>query len=272
VLQGVTLSVEPGHSVAIVGPSGSGKSTILRLLVRLYDVKSGKVLLDSIDVKDLTQASLRGAVAVVPQDTVLFNDTILSNIAYGRPTASREEVIKAAEMARLSEAIMRMPAGYDTMVGERGLKLSGGEKQRVAIARAFLRAPRLLICDEATSALDTATEQGIMTSLNELAAGRTSVFVAHRLSTIQRCDKIIVMSNGVVVEQGTHDDLMAARRVYYDMWEAQAAAQEELEKVTVASLASIDVPADAHTHLHCGSGSHGHQVGERQSLGAGVNQ
>eukprot|EP00891_Asterochloris_glomerata_P006206 jgi/Astpho2/6206/e_gw1.00088.34.1_t len=242
VLRGVSLRAAPGQSVAIVGSSGSGKSTILRLLVRLYDAAEGSVILDGIDVKDLKQASLRSAVAVVPQDTVLFNDTILNNIGYGRPEAPEDEIIKAAEMARLSDAIARMPNGYSTMVGERGLKLSGGEKQRVAIARAFLRNPRLLICDEATSALDTATEQGIMGSLNELAQGRTSVFVAHRLSTVQQCDKIIVMSEGVVAEQGSHLELMAAGGLYAQMWETQAAKEEELSRVSVASFSSVDFP------------------------------
>lgn len=257
VVGGVSLSVEPGQSIALVGPSGSGKSTILKLLMRLYDVNSGSILLDGIDTRDLQQASLRAAVAVVPQDTVLFNDTLLSNIAYGKPSATREEIVQAAEMARLTEAIGRFPDGYDTMVGERGLKLSGGEKQRVAIARAFLRAPRLLICDEATSALDTATEQGIMGSLDELASGRTSVFVAHRLSTVQRCDKIVVMSGGVVAEQGTHEELMAARRIYFDMWEVQKAADAEAEKVCCAPFGSCDDPAVSGLGLAGSNGKHG---------------
>ncbi|KAL3155600.1 hypothetical protein ABBQ38_010855 [Trebouxia sp. C0009 RCD-2024] len=258
VVAGVSLTVEPGQSVALVGPSGSGKSTILKLLMRLYDVTSGSINLDGIDARELQQASLRAAVAVVPQDTVLFNDTLLSNIAYGKPSASREEIVQAAEMARLTEAIGRFPDGFDTMVGERGLKLSGGEKQRVAIARAFLRAPRLLICDEATSALDTATEQGIMGSLDELATGRTSVFVAHRLSTVQRCDKIIVLSNGMVAEQGTHEELMAARRIYYDMWEVQKAADAEAEKVleSLSSFSSYDDPDTTGSNLQSGNGKH----------------
>ncbi|EIE23470.1 ABC family transporter: mitochondrial ATM1-like protein [Coccomyxa subellipsoidea C-169] len=214
VLKGVSLRVEPGESCAIVGSSGSGKSTLLRLLVRLYDAQSGSVQLDGIDVRELQQSSLRGAVAVVPQDTVLFADTILRNIRYGRPDATFQEIERAAEMAQLKRVIDGMPDGYNTIVGERGLKLSGGEKQRVAIARAFLRGPRLLICDEATSALDTATERSIMASLEELAVGRTSVFVAHRLSTVQRCDKIVVMADGQVVEQGTHEELMRAGQVH----------------------------------------------------------
>ncbi|BDA47349.1 Iron-sulfur clusters transporter atm1, mitochondrial [Coccomyxa sp. Obi] len=243
VLKGVSLKVEPGQSCAIVGSSGSGKSTLLRLLVRLYDCQSGSIQLDGIDVRELQQSSLRRAVAVVPQDTVLFADTILRNIRYGRPDASFDEIEKAAEMAQLKRVIEGMPEGYNTVVGERGLKLSGGEKQRVAIARAFLRGPRLLICDEATSALDTATERSIMTSLEELAQGRTSVFVAHRLSTVQRCDKIVVMADGKVVEQGTHEELMKAGHVYYDMWEAQAAAEEFHEQCVPEQLEPV--PLDA---------------------------
>ncbi|GMH35638.1 hypothetical protein BSKO_03506 [Bryopsis sp. KO-2023] len=222
VLQGVSLHIDAGQSVAIVGSSGSGKSTILKLLARLFDVTNGVIQCDGIDIRDLQQTSLRSVIGVVPQDTVLFNETIMENIRYGCPGSSDEQVIEAARMAQLHTAIGRMPTGYQTVVGERGLKLSGGEKQRVAIARTFLRAPRLLLCDEATSALDTATEQEIMSSLNRLARGRTSVFVAHRLSTIQNCDKIVVMSGGKVVEQGTHEELMALERMYYDMWMAQA--------------------------------------------------
>ncbi|KAF6263058.1 ABC family transporter: mitochondrial ATM1-like protein [Scenedesmus sp. NREL 46B-D3] len=223
VLKGVSVKVLPGESVAVVGPSGSGKSTILKLATRLYEAGSGTIKVNGVDVRELQTASLRKSVAVVPQDTVLFNDTILQNIRYGKPNATDEEVIAAARMAHLHEAVLRMPDGYATMVGERGLKLSGGEKQRVAIARAFLRAPRLLICDEATSALDTATEASILGSLNELARGRTSIFVAHRLSTVAGCDRILVLSEGRLVEQGSHAQLLAAGGVYKDMWIRQAA-------------------------------------------------
>ncbi|KAH8949613.1 hypothetical protein BDL97_10G041600 [Sphagnum fallax] len=221
VLLGVSLSAEPGQSIALVGASGSGKSTIVKLLLRLYDPDSGSLFLDDHDLRSLSQESLRNAVAVVPQDTVLFNDTILHNIAYGRPSATQEQVIQAAKQARLHDAVLRMPDGYATRVGERGLKLSGGEKQRVAIARAFLKGPRLLICDEATSALDSGTEAAILRSLKELAAGRTCVFVAHRLSTIKHCDRIMVMDAGVVVEEGTHQELIEKVGIYAHMWTLQ---------------------------------------------------
>lgn len=225
VLRGVSVDAKPGQSIALVGPSGSGKSTLLKLMLRLYDPDEGHVYIDGADIRTLTFSSLRSAVAVVPQDTVLFNTTIFENIEYGRPGSKREQVVQAAKAARLHESIMKMPAGYDTMVGERGLKLSGGEKQRVAIARAFLRAPRLLVCDEATSALDSATEAGILDSLKQLARGRTTVFVAHRLSTTAHCDIIYVMEKGKLVEQGTHQDLMSLEGEYYKMWMLQQAEE-----------------------------------------------
>eukprot|EP01025_Chloroclados_australasicus_P023365 TRINITY_DN2370_c1_g1_i2.p1 TRINITY_DN2370_c1_g1~~TRINITY_DN2370_c1_g1_i2.p1 ORF type:complete len:574 (+),score=36.62 TRINITY_DN2370_c1_g1_i2:369-2090(+) len=221
VLKGLSLRIKSGERVAIVGPSGSGKSTILKLLVRLHEPTAGNVYLEGVELTSLKQSSFKQAIAVVPQDTVLFNDSIQENIRYGRPQASDAEVIQAAKMARLHDSIQLMPRKYDTIVGERGLKLSGGEKQRVAIARAFLRQPRLLICDEATSALDSATEFKIMQQLNELAQGRTSIFVAHRLSTIQNCDRILVMSDGQIVEEGTHAQLIAKDQIYSDMWNMQ---------------------------------------------------
>jgi ABC-type transport system involved in Fe-S cluster assembly fused permease/ATPase subunit len=231
VLLGINLQANPGESIALVGASGSGKSTIVKLLLRLYDPDSGTLFLDDQDIRTLTQDSLRSAVAVVPQDTVLFNDTIMHNIAYGRPNATQEQIIQAAKQARLHDAVLRMPEGYQTMVGERGLKLSGGEKQRVAIARAFLKSPRLLICDEATSALDSGTEAAILKSLKELAAGRTCVFVAHRLSTIMHCDRILVMDAGIVVEEGTHQELVATGGRYAHMWALQES--EDTKKIKV---------------------------------------
>ena len=197
----MTLDIKEGQSVGIVGPSGSGKSTLLRLLLRAYDVTGGSVSVDGVDVRELKMDSLRENIAIVPQDTVLFNDTLAHNLRYGRASATDEEVMRAAADARLDDTLAMMPEGLDTMVGERGVKLSGGEKQRVAIARAFLRSPRLLLADEATSALDTATEVGILQSLQEVAEGRTAVFVAHRLSTVRNCDLIVVMQDGRVVER-----------------------------------------------------------------------
>jgi ABC-type multidrug transport system fused ATPase/permease subunit len=226
VLRGVTIEALPGQSIAVVGPSGSGKSTILKVLLRTYDCTGGRVLLDGTDVKDLTEEALRGSAAVVPQETVLFNDTIMANIRYGRPDATEAEVVEAARAAQLHEAILRMPGGYDTAVGERGVKLSGGEKQRVAIARAILRNPRLLVCDEATSALDSETERSIMACLRTLARGRTAVVVAHRLSTVRTCDVIYVLRQGKVVERGSHDDLLTIEGgLYKSMWDMQQ--QEE---------------------------------------------
>ncbi|XP_024541732.1 ABC transporter B family member 23, mitochondrial [Selaginella moellendorffii] len=231
VLHGVSFEVLPGQSLAIVGPSGSGKSTILKLLLRLYDPESGRLSFDGQDLRSITQASLRRAVAVVPQETVLFNDTISKNILYGRPSAKEEEVVNAAKQARLHDTVLQMPDLYNSAVGERGLKLSGGEKQRVAIARAFLKAPRLLVCDEATSALDSTTEAAILNSLKELATGRTCVFVAHRLSTIMHCDKILVLDAGVIVEQGTHHKLLEMKGMYSRMWALQESeSQRKLVK------------------------------------------
>ena len=246
VLKGVTLDIEPGQSVGIVGPSGSGKSTLLRLLLRAYDATEGSVSIDGVDVRDAKLASLRAATAIVPQDTVLFNDTLRHNLRYGRVGATEAEVLEAASAARLDQTLELMPEGLDTMVGERGVKLSGGEKQRVAIARAFLRAPRLLLADEATSALDTATEIGILQSLQEVAQGRTAVFVAHRLSTVRSCDRIVVMENGKIVEQGTHEELMMWRGsgvksgVYAAMWASQQAEIESEQALAEAKQKSLE--------------------------------
>ncbi|MCK0139077.1 ABC transporter ATP-binding protein/permease [Aliiroseovarius sp. F47248L] len=229
ILKGVSIDVPAGKTVAIVGPSGSGKSTIGRLLFRFYDVSSGSLKIDGQDVRDVTQDSLHGVIGVVPQDTVLFNDSVYYNIAYGRPEASREEVEGAAKAARIHDFIMSLPDGYDTQVGERGLKLSGGEKQRVGIARTLLKNPPILLLDEATSALDTQTERDIQESLREMGEGRTVITIAHRLSTIVDADEIIVLEAGEVIERGSHDSLLAQDGRYAAMWARQAseAAQED---------------------------------------------
>jgi ATP-binding cassette subfamily B protein len=225
ILHGVSFTVPAGHKLAIVGPTGAGKSTISRLMFRFYDVSGGRILLDGHDLRDLTQDSLRAAIGVVPQDTVLFNDTIRYNIAYGRPDASQDEIEHAARLAQVHDFVMRLPEGYETRVGERGLKLSGGEKQRVAIARTILKDPRILILDEATSALDTHTEQDIQTALRAVSAQRTTLVIAHRLSTVVDADEIIVLVDGRVAERGTHYGLLAQNGVYARMWSMQAAEQ-----------------------------------------------
>ncbi len=227
ILKGVSLVVNPGETVAIVGPSGSGKSTIGRLLFRFYDVTGGAIRIDGQDIRDVTQDSLHAAIGVVPQDTVLFNDTIYYNIAYGRPEASREEVIAAAKAAKIHDFIVSLPQGYDTTVGERGLKLSGGEKQRVGIARTLLKNPPILLLDEATSALDTQTERDIQDSLREMGQGRTVITIAHRLSTIADADEIVVLEDGVIVERGRHEELLARGGRYAAMWQRQAAEEEK---------------------------------------------
>jgi ATP-binding cassette subfamily B protein len=240
ILHDVSFRVAPGDTVAIVGSSGAGKSTVSRILYRFYDVASGSVRIDGQDIREVTQASLRAAIGVVPQDTVLFNDTIYYNIAYGRPDATREDVERAARLARIHDFIATLPAGYDTTVGERGLKLSGGEKQRVAIARTILKNPQILLFDEATSALDTRTEQEIQRSLDEVSRGRTTVVIAHRLSTIIHADDIVVLDRGRVVERGRHSELLARDGLYADMWrrqqEAAAAAERKVEEVESPSF------------------------------------
>lgn len=221
ILRDVSFAVPAGKTVAIVGPSGAGKSTISRILFRFYDVVGGRVLIDGQDIRDVTQASLRAAIGMVPQDTVLFNDSIYYNIAYGRPDAPHDEVVKAAKMARIHDFVMGLPDGYDTVVGERGLKLSGGEKQRVAIARTILKRPALLLFDEATSALDTKTEQEIQDSLREVSRDRTTLVIAHRLSTVVHADEILVLDRGRIVERGRHEDLLARCGRYAAMWTRQ---------------------------------------------------
>ncbi|WP_231119288.1 ABC transporter ATP-binding protein/permease [Rhodovulum sp. MB263] len=227
ILKGVSLSVPAGRKVAIVGPSGAGKSTIGRLLFRFYDVTGGRVAIDGQDLREITQDSLHRAIGVVPQDTVLFNDTILYNIAYGRPGASPAEIEAAARAAKIHDFVETLPRGYQTLVGERGLKLSGGEKQRVGIARTLLKNPPILLLDEATSALDSETEAGIQSELKAMGEGRTVIAIAHRLSTIVDADEIVVLEDGHVVERGTHDGLLAQGGRYAAMWQRQQAGEDD---------------------------------------------
>jgi ABC-type transport system involved in Fe-S cluster assembly fused permease/ATPase subunit len=231
ILKGLSFEVPAGKTVAIVGPSGAGKSTISRLLFRLYDVSSGKILIDGQDIRNVTQSSLRASIGMVPQDTVLFNDTIRYNIRYGRWDASDAEVEQAAQLAQIDRFIKMSPKGYETQVGERGLKLSGGEKQRVAIARTVLKAPPILVLDEATSALDSHTEQEIQDALERVSRNRTSLVIAHRLSTIVGADEIIVLDQGRIAERGTHSQLLATGGLYASMWNRQREAQEAREKL-----------------------------------------
>lgn len=231
ILKDVSFEVPAGKKLAIVGPSGSGKSTISRILYRFYDVGAGTVTIDGDDFADVTQKSLRAAIGIVPQDTVLFNDTIYYNIAYGRPGASPAEVEQAARQARIHDFIMSLPDGYQSMVGERGLKLSGGEKQRVAIARTILKDPRILVFDEATSALDSRTEQEILASFKDVSADRTTITIAHRLSTIIDADEILVLLDGEIVERGMHQKLLDQAGTYADMWERQQEAREAAAKL-----------------------------------------
>jgi ATP-binding cassette subfamily B protein len=235
ILKHVSFTVPPGKTVAIVGPSGAGKSTISRLLFRFYDVTGGRILIDGQDIRAVSQSSVRAAIGIVPQDTVLFNDTIFYNIGYGRPGATPSEIEQAARMAAVHNFVTGLPDGYNTKVGERGLKLSGGEKQRVAIARTILKQPNILVFDEATSALDTHTEKEIQKSLREVSKDRTTVTVAHRLSTIVDADEILVLEGGEIVERGTHAGLLAAHGKYASMWARQQEAErarETLEQVT----------------------------------------
>ena len=231
ILRGVDFEVPAGHMVALVGPSGAGKSTISRLLFRFYEVKSGRILIDGQDIRNVTQDSLRAAIGIVPQDTVLFNDTIEYNIRYGRVRATDEDVREAARLAQIDGFIQQLPLGYKSPVGERGLKLSGGEKQRVAIARTILKAPPILMLDEATSALDSFTEKEIQSALDRIAKDRTTLVIAHRLSTVIHADAILVLDKGQIVERGTHLSLMAAEGLYAGLWARQREAEEARRKL-----------------------------------------
>ncbi len=226
ILFGVSFEIPAGHKVAVVGHSGSGKSTLARRLYRFYDVGAGRIVINDDDIRNVKQASLRGAIGIVPQDTVLFNDTIYYNIQYGRPQATRDEVIAAAQAAHIYDFIVSLPDGFEARVGERGLKLSGGEKQRVAIARAILKNPRVLIFDEATSALDSATEQAIQAELEQISRGRTTLVIAHRLSTVMDANQILVMDAGRIVERGTHRELLTKGGAYAEMWALQQQEEE----------------------------------------------
>jgi ATP-binding cassette, subfamily B, heavy metal transporter len=266
ILNGLSFDVPAGKTVAVVGPSGAGKSTISRLLFRFYDLSGGRILIDGQDIATVTQNSLRRSIGMVPQDTVLFNDTIRYNIRYGRWEASDAEVEEAARLAQIDAFIRISPKGYDTEVGERGLKLSGGEKQRVAIARTILKGPPILVLDEATSALDSHTEKEIQDALERISKGRTTLVIAHRLSTIVGADEIIVLDHGEIVERGTHYGLLAKDGLYASMWNRQREAEEAREKlaragedqvapnrnpppvendVTASAPAPLEAPADA---------------------------
>ena len=255
ILKGISFTVPPGKMLAIVGPTGAGKSTISRLLFRFYDATGGAVRVDGTDVREVTQDSLRQAIGVVPQDTVLFNDTIAYNIAYGRPGATQEDIEAAAKLAQVHDFVMKLPDGYRTRVGERGLKLSGGEKQRVAIARTILKNPRILILDEATSALDTRTEQEIQAALRGVAQGRTTLVIAHRLSTVVEADEIIVLDEGRIAEKGTHANLIARDALYAEMWRRQSEA-----------VAAAEAAARAEAQARFGSGLSARAEGETTKM------
>jgi ATP-binding cassette, subfamily B, heavy metal transporter len=244
ILKGISFTVGPGRTMAIVGPSGAGKSTISRLLFRFYDVNAGRILIDGQDIRGVTQSSLRASIGIVPQDTVLFNDTVEYNVGYGRPGATRPEIENAAHLAHIHDFVAGLPDGYETKVGERGLKLSGGEKQRVAIARTILKSPPILLFDEATSALDSRTEREIQANLMEISRRRTTLIIAHRLSTVIHADEIIVLEDGRISERGTHDVLLAMSGRYAAMWRRQQEAIDRPdEDVDVSPKPAAPVPA-----------------------------
>jgi ATP-binding cassette, subfamily B, heavy metal transporter len=245
ILKGLSFTVPAGHTVAVVGPSGAGKSTISRLLYRFYEVGSGSIRIDRQDIAEVTQKSLRAAIGMVPQDTVLFNDTIRYNIRYGRPDATDAEVEDAARLAQIHDFVMSLPKGYDSLVGERGLKLSGGEKQRVSIARTILKGPPILILDEATSALDSFTEQEIQGALRKVSQNRTTLVIAHRLSTVVEADEIIVLDKGVIAERGTHAELLRKSGIYAAMWNRQREAEEARTRLKQAEQGERELAADA---------------------------
>jgi ABC-type transport system involved in Fe-S cluster assembly fused permease/ATPase subunit len=244
IIRGLSFTVPAGHTVAIVGPSGAGKSTISRLLYRFYELTAGRITIDGQDIAEVTQKSLRAAIGMVPQDTVLFNDTIRYNIRYGRPDASDAEVEAAAKMAQIHKFVLSLPKGYDSMVGERGLKLSGGEKQRVSIARTILKGPPILVLDEATSALDSFTEQEIQAALRKVSKGRTTLVIAHRLSTVVDADEIIVLDGGKIAERGTHDKLLRKKGIYAAMWNRQREADQARRVLTQAETDKLIDSAD----------------------------
>jgi len=252
VLKGVSFTVPAGKTVAVVGPSGAGKSTISRILYRFYDIASGRVTIDGQDIREVTQASLRAVIGIVPQDTVLFNDTVRYNIAYGRIGATEAEVKEAARHAQIDKFIADLPLGFDSMVGERGLKLSGGEKQRVAIARTILKNPPILLLDEATSALDTHTEREIQSALSEISKDRTTLVIAHRLSTVVDADEILVLDHGEIVERGRHDDLVARKGAYAAMWNKQKRAEVARERLKKVEADPEVSPNIARTAPHTG--------------------
>jgi ATP-binding cassette subfamily B protein len=243
ILNNVSLSMGEGNTIAIVGSSGSGKSTIAKLLLRMYDVSSGSIFIDGTDIRTIKQQDLRSFIGIVPQDITLFNDTLYNNIAYGNPEASRDDVCRAAEQAQLSQFIVLLPQGYETIVGERGLKLSGGEKQRIAIARVLLKKPRIYLFDEATSSLDSNTEREIQHTIASISAGMTTIIIAHRLSTITHADNIIVLDQGTIAEQGTHNNLLQRNALYAKLWNKQQYYESTI--ISPSKYHDPDLPEDS---------------------------